>query len=53
MAIALDTQGNLTIAAGTLDVCRQAILLYGALLLGGSVLHFFVTPWTLSSRSKS
>ena len=53
MATALETQMNLTIAAGTLDVCRQAILLYGALLLGGSVIHFLVTPWKLSSPSKS
>ena len=53
MVAVLETQMNMTIAAKTLDVCRQAILLYGAPLLGGSVILFLVTPSKLSSPSKS
>lgn len=51
-AIILDREMTVATAAGTRQVCSLGFLLYGSLLLGGSVIHFCITPWKLKDKSK-
>jgi len=48
-----ETQMSLTLVASALKVSSGGIFLYGALLLGGSLIHFFLTPWKLGQPPKS
>ena len=47
-----EAQLSLTLVASTLDVCNDGTLIFGALLLGSSLILFFVTPWKLSQPSE-
>ena len=47
-----ETQLRLAVVAGTLGACNDGTLIFGALLLGSSLILFFVTPWKLSQPSE-